>query len=62
MPIPMYSTTSISAWLKLSRGTAHGADRVRVRCVNHMEIRLSYGIEAQGSAQISRKATLVDRR
>lgn len=33
-----------------------------IRCVNHTEIRLGYGIKAQGSAQISRKATLVDRR
>lgn len=40
-------------WLKLSHGTARGADRTR--CVNRTEIRLSYGIKAQGSAQTEPK-------
>ncbi len=49
----------IGTWLKLSHGSTRSRSW-RIRCVNRTEIRLSLWYYTQGSAQIGRKAMLVD--
>lgn len=62
MPIPMYSTTSISAWLKLSRGTSTWSRPCT--CTVCKPYGNPFELWYWGSRERtdSRKATLVDRR